>query len=110
MGESLGLRHRHFELPGQVQEELARAQKEVLAEVKKTWFFQYLVVEYFENGMIKKIERGLDWKGILSFGLVVFACGITIYVIGPATVVNAAKELFKSQGFTAITSATMQHT
>ncbi|CAF1409401.1 unnamed protein product [Adineta steineri] len=104
MGDTCDWRRRALDTTPEILLEVLRAQKKIIDEVKETWIFQYIEIEMHDNGTIKRIKRGLDWKGILSFGVVIMVCGIAIYVIGPTKIVNAVKELMKGFGVSSITT------
>ena len=74
---------------------LIKAQKRVLEEIRKAWFFQYVFVEFYDNGLIKTIERDISWKAVVTLGAVVVIAGIAIYFVGPANIVLAIKDMIQ---------------
>ena len=95
MGGLDDLRRRGFDISLRLHDELLNSQQRVLEEIEKTWFFQYVSIEFYENGRIKYIERRLDCPGIISMGILFLVAGIAVCMIGPSTVVEAARELMR---------------
>ena len=95
MGDLADLRRRGFNISPEIHRHLIEAQSKVLEEIGKAWFFQYVYVEYYDNGMIKSIRRDISWRAVITLGVVVVIFGVAVYVVGPANVVNVAKEMLK---------------
>jgi len=95
MGDLADLRRRGFNIAPEIHQHLIQEQKKVVEEIGKAWFFQYVSVEYYDNGLIKSIKRDISWKAVVTIGVLVVIGGIAIYFVGPANVVNAAKEMLK---------------
>ena len=95
MSDSCEAAELYTNINSKVHQEILKSQQKVLDEVKNIWFFQYLVVEYYPNGGIKSIQKGLDWAGIISVGVIVVIAGVAIYYIGPPAVINCAKAMIQ---------------
>jgi hypothetical protein len=95
MGDLAHLRRLGLNISPDIHQHLIQEQKKVVEEIGKAWFFQYVYVEYYNNGLIKTIERDISWKAVVTIGVLVVIGGIGVYFVGPANVVNAAKEMLK---------------
>ncbi len=80
----------------QVRKSLEIIRTELEEKVK---FYHYVSFDLYENGKIKKITIGTDWKIVLSLGIVGgLVGGTSVYLIGPAHIVTALKPLLQHIG------------
>ena len=90
MGTLTDLRQRGFNISPELYQQIFNAQFVILKEAKETPFYQCITVEFYDNGIIKKISKGLDWKVVLTFGIAAVMLGcVAVYFIGPEHIVNA---------------------
>ena len=81
----------NFNLDSATESNIRDSQAIVLEEMKKAGYLQSITIEYNSNGTIKKIERNFDLKNVLTLGVFTVIGGVTIYYVGPANVIEAAK-------------------
>lgn len=66
---------------------LLETQKQILEEIQNKRFFEYVEIEMYDNGAIKKITKRTDWQVIATLGITVplgIGGAVYIYVINPA--------------------------
>lgn len=78
----------------------------ILREARDTPFYQCITVEFHDNGVMKKISKGLDWKVVFTFGIAALVIGcVAVYYVGPENVVNVIKCVMQHNGNIAAVAA-----
>ncbi|CAF0861274.1 unnamed protein product [Adineta ricciae] len=92
-------------LDGTTKRNVDSSMAEILEAIKVTGTFQRLVVEYYSNGTIKRIEKELNHFAIITVGLTTIAFGVTVHFLGPSNVTEYAKAaLAAAQAVEAVSS------
>ncbi len=78
-------------LDSETKRNIDASQAQVLDEIKKTGLLQSLTVEYHDNGTIKRIQRNLDIKNVLTGGVITIVSGVTIHYVGSEKIIEVAK-------------------
>lgn len=88
----------HSDACPDLKQKLLDTQEKILNEIKETKFYQYITVEFYQNGAVKQITRSSDWRIILTLGAFsVVAGGVSIYFIGPVNIIHLMKLSMESK-------------